>query len=492
MNQTNLYSDIAHRSGGDIYIGVVGPVRTGKSTFIKRFMELSVLPNMEDDARRERAVDELPVSGAGKTITTVEPRFVPAEAAEIRLKDNAAFRVRLIDCVGYLIDGALGASDDGEARMVRTPWFDRDIPLETAAEIGTKKVIEDHSTVGLVITTDGSFTDLDRSAYEEAEARAIRELDAIHKPYVILLNTARPQSKDANELQKKLSEKYAVPVISINAETMTETDIMKILESILFEFPLTEIHLDLPAWIGALDESHYLTESIMESIKTSSAGLSHMRDYEALAEKLSACEFIDEIRPTGIHLNNGSIEMKTALADGLFFRVLGEASGQNVDGEEHLLKLMKELVDAKKKYDRVKDALESVEATGYGLVAPEMSELTLEEPEIVKQGSRFGVKLKAGAPSLHMIRVDIQTEVSPIVGTEKQSEELVRDLLSGFENDPKSLWETEIFGRSLSELVREGLSGKLMRMPDDIRMKVQKTLSRIINEGNGGFICILL
>ncbi|MBQ5770890.1 MAG: stage IV sporulation protein A, partial [Clostridia bacterium] len=301
-----------------------------------------------------------------------------------------------------------------------------------------------------------------------------------------------PSSKDTSELKKQLSEKYSAPVISVNAETMNESDISQILESILFEFPLTQIHLDLPAWLGALDESHYLTESILASVKASSEGLSHVRDYEKLIKNLSESEYIDEIRPTGIHLNNGSIEMKTALSDGLFFKILGEASGQNVEGEEHLLKLMKELVDAKKKYDRVKDALESVDATGYGLVAPEMSELTLEEPQIVKQGSRFGVKLKAGAPSLHMIRVDIQTEVSPIVGTEKQSEELVRDLLSGFENDPKSLWETEIFGRSLSELVREGLSGKLMRMPDDIRIKVQKTLSKIINEGNGGFICILL
>ncbi len=492
MNQTSLYSDIANRSGGDIYLGVVGPVRTGKSTFIKRFMELSVLPGMEESTKRERAIDELPVSGAGKTITTVEPRFVPAEAAEIHLKDNASFRVRLIDCVGYLIDGALGASDNGETRMVRTPWFDHDIPLETAAEIGTKKVIEDHSTVGIVVTTDGSFTDIDRRAYEEAEERAVQELDALKKPYVILLNTARPASRDAAELQKKLSEKYSAPVISVNAETMNESDISKILESILFEFPLTEIHLDLPAWLSALDENHYLTESILSSIKTSSEGLTHVRDYEKLIGNLTESEYIEEVRPTGIHLNDGSIEMKTALSDGLFFRILGEASGQNVEGEEHLLKLMKELVDAKKKYDRVKDALESVDATGYGLVAPEMSELTLEEPQIVKQGSRFGVKLKAGAPSLHMIRVDIQTEVSPIVGTEKQSEELVKDLLSGFENDPKSLWETEIFGRSLSELVREGLSGKLMKMPDDIRMKVQKTLSKIINEGNGGFICILL
>ncbi len=492
MNQTNLYSVIALRSGGDIYIGVVGPVRTGKSTFIKRFMELSVLPNMTDSHKRDRAIDELPVSGAGKTITTVEPRFVPAEAAEIHLKDNASFRVKMIDCVGFLIDGALGTTDDGDTRMVRTPWFDHDIPLETAADIGTKKVIGDHSTVGLVVTTDGSFTDLERHAYEKAEERAAGELKTLNKPFVIILNTLKPESRETSELQDQLSKKYSVPVISLNAETMTQSDVNRILESILFEFPLTEIHFDLPAWLGALEENHYLNESIMGAIKASSADLKHMRDYETLISRMNESEYIDEIRPTEILLSEGAIDLKASLTDGLFFKILGEASGQMVDGEEHLLILMKELVDAKKKYDRVKDALNSVEATGYGLVAPEMEELTLEEPEIVKQGSRFGVKLKAGAPSLHMIRVDIQTEVSPIVGTEKQSEELVKDLLSGFESDPKSLWETQIFGRSLNELVREGLSGKLMRMPDDIRMKVQKTLSKIINEGNGGFICILL
>lgn len=492
MNQTNLYSDIAQRSGGDIYIGVVGPVRTGKSTFIKRFMELAVLPNMDPSPARDRATDELPVSGAGKTITTIEPRFVPNEAAEIHLKDNAFFRVRLVDSVGYLIDGALGLTDGETARMVRTPWFDKDIPFEQAAEIGTRKVIKDHSTVGIVVTTDGSFTDLPRRAYKEAEERTVRELNALKKPYVVVLNTVSPESADTKALSSELSRKYSVPVIPINAESMRESDINEILERILFEFPLTEIHIDLPGWLSSLDESHYLTENLLSVIKEASSGLSHVRDYETLIKKARESEYIDDMRPSEIRLSEGALEIKTALTDGLFFRILGEASGQTVEGEEHLLSLMKDLVDAKKKYDRVKDALDSVEATGYGLVAPEMSELTLEEPQIVKQGSRFGVRLKAGAPSLHMIRVDIQTEVSPIVGTEKQSEELVRDLLSGFENDPKSLWETEIFGRSLSELVREGLSGKLMRMPDDIRMKVQRTLSRIINEGKGNFICILL
>lgn len=492
MDQKNLYRDIAGRCEGDIYIGVVGPVRTGKSTFIKRFMELMVLPNIENLNKKERAMDELPVSGAGKTITTTEPKFVPNEAAEVRLRDQASFRVRLVDCVGYLIDDALGVQEGEEKRMVRTPWFDHDIPFEDAAEIGTRKVIEEHAAVGVVVTTDGSVTDIDRSSYEDAEERVIMELKALNKPFIIVLNTKDPESAKAQALKNTLEDRYSVAVAAVNADQMRLTDINGILENLLFEFPITELMLELPGWLSALEEEHSLIQGIMELVKNAAEGIARVKDYEKLRKAALAHENITEARTTAVRLNEGAVSMRADLDDGLFFKILGEASGQDVEGEEHLLKLMKELVDAKKEYDKVKDALESVKTTGYGLVAPEMNELTLEEPQIVKQGSRFGVRLKAGAPSLHMIRVDIQTEVSPIVGTEKQSEELVKYLLSGFESDPKSLWETEIFGRSLNELVREGLSGKLMRMPDDVRMKVQKTLSKIINDGNGGMICILL
>ncbi|MBQ3079639.1 MAG: stage IV sporulation protein A [Clostridia bacterium] len=492
MDQKNLYRDIAERCEGDIYIGVVGPVRSGKSTFIKRFMELLVLPNIQNPNRRERAKDELPVSGSGKTITTIEPKFIPNEAAEVKLTEEAAFRVRLVDSVGYLIDGALGINEGEEKRMVRTPWFENDIPFEEAAEIGTRKVIEEHAAVGVVVTTDGTVTDIERDAYVNAEERVVEELKGLNKPFVILLNTMDPDSPKALALKKDLEDKYDAAVRAVNVEKMRISDLNDVIESLLFEFPLAEIKLDIPAWVSALDDGHYLVKSLIKTVEDASNGVRCVKDYEKVRQAIEENEFMQEARTTLVSLSEGKVDIKAELDEGLFFKILGEASGQEVEGEEHLLKLMKELVDAKREYDKVKDALASVRETGYGLVAPEMNELTLEEPQIVKQGSRFGVRLKAGAPSLHMIRVDIQTEVSPIVGTEKQSEELVKYLLSGFESDPKSLWETEIFGRSLSELVREGLSGKLMRMPDDVRQKVQKTLSKIINEGNGGIICILL
>lgn len=492
MDQTKLYREISQRLDGDIYIGVVGPVRSGKSSFVKRFMELIVLPNIESAAKRERATDELPVSGAGKQITTTEPKFVPNEGIQVNLKDGASFRVRLVDSVGFMVPGALGAEEEAGARMVRTPWFDHDIPFEEAAEIGTRKVISDHSCVGIVVTTDGSIADIDRSAYEEAEEKCVRELKALKKPFIVLVNAKDPENTETTRLAGSLREKYSVPVLCMNVLTMRTNDINELMETILFEFPLTQINFSVPSWLSALEDSHYLVESILSFLRSTAPSLSRMRDYEALIGEAKKNEYIQDARSVEMRLSEGLIEIKADLNDDLYFKVLGEASGQNVEGEEHLLKLMKELVDAKREYDRVKDALESVKTTGYGLVPPEMNELTLEEPQIVKQGNRFGVKLRAGAPSLHMIRVDIATEVSPIVGTEKQSEELVKNLLSGFEGDPKSLWETEIFGRSLSELVREGLSGKLMRMPDDIRIKVQKTLTKIINEGNGGIICILL
>ncbi len=492
MDQKNLYRDIAGRCEGDIYIGVVGPVRTGKSTFIKRFMELLVLPNIENADRRARVQDELPVSGAGRTITTTEPRFVPNEAAEVRLRDQATFRVRLVDCVGYLADGALGLNEGEAARMVRTPWFDYDIPFEQAAELGTRRVIREHAAVGVVMTTDGTVTELPREAYEAAEERVVRELKELGKPFIVVLNTLNPEGAQARSLKSALSEKYDVAVEAVNVEQMRLSEFGGLMESLLFEFPLTELRMDVPAWLGALDEDHYLVAGVMEPVRRAAARMSRVRDYEKLISAAKEADAVEDVRVTAVKLNEGAVELKADLKDGLFFRVLGEASGQNVEGEEHLLKLMKELVDARREYDRVKDALQSVRETGYGLVPPEMDELTLEEPQLVKQGSRFGVRLKAGAPSLHMIRVDIQTEVSPIVGTEKQSEELVKSLLSNFEGDPKSLWETEIFGRSLSELVKEGLAGKLMRMPDDVRSKVQQSLAKIINEGNGGMICILL
>ena len=492
MDQWSLYRDIAGRCEGDIYVGVVGPVRTGKSTFIKRFMELLVLPNIEGEHRRTRTRDELPQSGAGRTIMTTQPKFVPDEAVEIKLRDEACFRVRLVDCVGYLINGVLGLMDEDASRMVRTPWFDHDIPFEQAAELGTRKVIREHSTIGIVVTTDGSITDIPRSAYQEAEERVIGELKALGKPFAVVLNSAHPDAPETELVRSGLAQRYEVPVAALNVDEMDIGQLDRLMESVLFEFPLTEIRINAPAWVTSLDDDHWLGGAVMEAVTAASGGMRRVRDHEALKNALTAVEYVESAAPADIRLNEGVIEYRLEMKDGLFYKILGETCGAEIDSEEHLFRLMTELVSAKKEYDRVADALESVRSTGYGLVAPVMSELTLEQPELVKQGSRFGVKLKASAPSLHMIRVDIQTEVSPIVGTEKQSEELVKYLLSGFEGDSSGIWETEIFGKSLNDLVREGLSTKLMRMPDDVRQNMQMALSKIINEGSGGMLCILL
>ena len=492
MDQTKLYQDIAGRCDGDIYMGVVGPVRTGKSTFIKRFMELLVLPNMRGESNRERAVDELPQSGAGRTIMTTQPKFVPNEAVEVVLRDAATARVRLVDCVGYLIPGVLGLNEGEEARMVRTPWFDHDIPFEEAAEIGTRRVICEHATIGVVVTTDGSIVDMPRSAYTEAEERVIRELKALGKPFIIVLNCKDPASPDVQRLRDALSEKHSVPVHAVDVMGMQLDGVNELLESVLFEFPIREIRIHAPSWLTSLSEDHWLGKSVGDSVASAAEAIHRVRDHEKLRAALAGNEYTEEVLPGEINLNDGTMEYRLTMKDGLFYRILGEASGQEIDGEEHLFELMKELVRAKREYDRVADALESVRATGYGMVAPSMDELVLREPEMVKQGSRFGVRLRASAPSLHMIRVDSQTEVSPIVGTEKQSEELVQYLLNEFENNSSGIWETEIFGKSLNELVREGLSSKLMRMPEDVRGKIQDSLQKIINEGSGGMICILL
>ena len=491
MDQTKLYRDIAGRCDGDIYLGVVGPVRTGKSTFIKRFMELLVLPNMIG-GNRERAIDELPQSGAGRTIMTTQPKFIPNEAVEIELRDSAVARVRLVDCVGYLIPGVLGLNEGDESRMVRTPWFDHDIPFEDAAEIGTRKVIQEHSTIGVVITTDGSVVDMPRSAYKEAEERVVRELKALGKPFAVVLNSKLPDGADALKLKDELREKYAVPVLSTDVENMTIENVNALMESVLFEFPLREIRIHAPSWLTSLSDDHWLGKSIFGAVRGCADKLRRVRDTDVLKDALSENEFTEDVLPGEINLNEGTLEYRLTMKDGLFYRILGEASGQEIDGEEHLFELMKQLVRAKREYDRVSAALDSVRETGYGMVSPDMSEMTLSEPEIVRQGGRFGVRLRASAPSLHMIRVDIQTEVSPIVGTEKQSEKLVNHLLSEVESNPTGIWDTEIFGKSLNDLVRESMSSKLTRMPEDVRAKIQESLKKIINEGSGGMICILL
>ncbi|WP_102411352.1 stage IV sporulation protein A [Beduinella massiliensis] len=492
MEQTDLYRDIANRTDSDIYIGVVGPVRTGKSTLITQFMEKLVLPRIDNARRRERTRDELPQSGSGRTIMTTQPKFVPGEAVNVQFSPNASANVRLVDCVGYLIKGAMGTQENDVPRMVKTPWSDSDMPFEDAAEIGTRKVIADHSTIGLVVTTDGSFTELPRSAYVEAEERVVRELQQLGKPFVVILNVSDPASPESGELQRALSDKYGVPVLSKNVKEMELGDIQDVLRQVLYEFPVSEVRVNLPAWALALDDSHWLMQELMTKAREAAQPAMCVRESEAFSHAFDDSAYTLPASQSRIDLGSGEVAYSLPLRDGLFNRILGEHCGTDIRSDAHLLRLMKELVEAKREYDHVAQALASVRETGYGLVAPSMEELTLSEPEIVKQGNHFGVKLKASAPSLHMIRVDIETEVSPIVGTEQQSEELVQYLLSGFEQDPAKIWSTNMFGKSLDDLMREGLSTKLMRMPPDVQEKVQQTLSRIINEGTGGMICILL
>lgn len=495
MTQTrefNLYRDIADRTDGDVYIGVVGPVRTGKSTFISRFMEQLVLPNLADGPKKTRIADELPQSGSGRTIMTTQPNFVPGEAVMVTLGENTPVRVRLVDSVGYLVRGALGADDASGTRMVHTPWFEHDIPFEQAAEIGTRKVIADHATIGMVVTTDGSIADLPRSAYVDAEERVISELKALHKPFVIVLNSANPRNAETLTLRDSLEDRYAVPVMLLNVKEMQERDIQRVLESVLLEFPLREARLSVPAWLGALDTNHWLVQHVLGAVRQSGERSRVMREDDVFDAAFASSEYAEPVQLNKVEPGEGRIEYTLPIRDGLFNRVLSEECGTEITGDAHLLSLMKELVNAKAEYDRIADALASVRATGYGLVAPAMSELTLQEPEIVRQGSQFGVKLKANAPALHLIRVDIETEVTPVVGTEEQSADLVRQLTEEFATSPEKVWETSFFGRSLDTMVREGLNNKLMRMPQDAQEKVQQTLTRIINEGDGGMICILL
>lgn len=488
----NIYNDISQRCAGDIYIGVVGPVRTGKSTFIKRFMDLLVIPNIKDAYKRERAKDELPQSGAGKMIMTTEPKFVPNEAVNIFLSDNANFNVRMIDCVGYIVDGASGHFDEEMPRMVKTPWSNEEMPFAKAAEIGTRKVICEHSTIGLVITTDGSITEIDREDYLEAEDKVICELKKINKPFVILVNSINPNGEQAQKIKKELEEKYSTSVICVDCASLTKDDINNIIERVLFEFPLSEILIDLPEWVDVLDKEHWLKKDVYSLVLNSVENIFKIDDNKKLRWLLSEYENIDNVTIDSIDLSKGTIRITVGIKDELFYKILGEKTQMEISGKESLISLITELSDVKKKYDKISSALYDVNQNGYGIVTPSIDELTLEEPEIVKQGNKFGVRLKASAPSIHLIRVDVETEVSPLVGTEKQSEELVHYLLNEFDESPTKIWESNIFGKSLHELVNEGLHNKLYRMPEDAQDKLKETLQKIVNEGSGGLICIIL
>ena len=491
MNNYSIYHDIATRTNGDIYIGVVGPVRTGKSTFIKNFMDIAVLPNIKDEFKARRAQDELPQSSNGKTIMTTEPKFVPNEAVEVMI-DNVKFNMRMIDCVGYLVKNAVGHLEGDVPRMVSTPWFENQIPFEEAAELGTKKVIEEHSTIGILVTTDGSVTELDRDDYIDAEERVAKELKAQNKPFVILLNTNNPNSNEANALCKELENKYDAPVIAINCLRLSEEDINNILGKVLYEFPVNEIDINLPKWVENLNCEHWLRKNILTLVKTKFTNIQNLRQIKHVLNEIGNEEIVDKLNLNTIELGNGKALVDVMLDNSLFYKILTEISGFNVEEEGDLFSIVTSLAQSKKSYDKIAAALNDVERKGYGIVTPNMEDLTLEEPEIVKQGSKFGVKLRAKAPSLHIIKAEIETEISPIVGSEKQSEELVNYLLSEFESDPIKIWESNIFGKNLHELVNEGLQNKLYKMPEEAQCKLQETLEKIINEGSGGLICIIL
>lgn len=492
MDKFDLYRDIAERTGGDIYIGVVGPVRTGKSTFIRKVMDLLVLPNMEDSYAKERVVDELPQSGTGRTIMTTQPKFVPNQAVPIDLMDNAHMQVRMVDCVGYMVKDAMGYLENEVPRMVRTPWYDYDIPFEDAAEMGTRKVIRDHSTIGVMVTTDGSITDIPRSSYIEAEERVVNELKGMHRPFVIILNSSDPWNETTEKMRDSLAKKYEVPVITLDVMNMSADDVNGMLETILFEFPIRQMIIKMPMWMQALSPEHWLIMGIMDGIRNATMKIDKVRDCPSLPDFIQETEFINQPTLSEMNLGRGEMTFDLQPKEGIFYKILGDECGYPIQSDFHLVSIMKGLVTAKREYDKVSQALKSVRDTGYGLVPPSLDELKLEEPEIVRHGNRFGVRLKASAPSLHMIRVDIQTEVSPVVGTEKQSLDMMENLLSDFENDPNKLWGTQIFGRSLHDMVKDGLANKLFRMPEEAQTKIQETLQRIINEGSGGIICILL
>ena len=489
---SNIYNDISKRTNGDIYIGVVGPVRSGKSTFIKRFMDTLVIPNISDPFVRERAMDELPQSAAGRTIMTTEPKFIPEEAVELNMDDNLKMRVRLIDCVGYIVPSSVGYIEEEQPRMVSTPWFDEEIPFNMAAEIGTKKVITEHSTIGLVITTDGTISSIPRDEYEEAEERVIDELKALDKPFVVLMNSAEPKSSRTTQLCSDLTEKYGVPVVAVNCLELTEQEVITILSSILYEFPVSNVGISFPSWINSLEKENYFRTSIFKCIKDNMSVIGNIRSISSFASLLGENEYVESVNINSLDLSDGSVSIKLFVDSKYFYQILSENCSVEIRDEKDLMNNFTALMSMKREYERFSKALADVEETGYGIVMPEMNELSLSEPEIMKQGGRYGVRLKANAPSIHMIKCNTFTEVAPIVGSESQSRDLVMYLLKEFEENPADIWNTNLFGKSLHELVSEGLNNKLYRMPMDARDKFRETIERVINEGCNGLICIIL
>ncbi|OEF97290.1 stage IV sporulation protein A [Vulcanibacillus modesticaldus] len=492
MEKFDIFKDIAERTGGDIYIGVVGAVRTGKSTFIKKFMESLVIPNIKDENDQIRAVDELPQSAAGRTIMTTEPKFVPNQAVQIHVDEGLDINVRLVDSVGYAVEGAKGYEDENGPRMVNTPWFEEPIPFQEAAEIGTRKVIQDHSTIGVILTTDGSITEIPREAYVLAEEKVVEELKEVGKPFIMVINSLNPYSDEVAGLKNDLSEKYDIPVLAMSVADMKEDDIISVLREVLFEFPVHEVNVNLPSWVMVLKQDHWLRKNFEESVEETVKDIRRLRDVRTVVDQFKEYDFIMDAVLAEMNMGLGIAEIDLFAQDELYDQILMEIVGVEIKGKDHLLQLMVEFTHAKKEYDKIAEALTMVKQTGYGVAPPQLEDMTLDEPELIRQGSRFGVRLKATAPSIHMIKVDVQSEFAPIIGTEKQSEELLNYLMKDFEDNPLQLWDSDIFGRSLSSIVRESISAKLSMMPENARYKLKETLERIINEGSGGLIAIIL
>lgn len=492
MKRIDVFKDISKRTNGDIYLGVVGAVRTGKSTFIKKFMELVVLPHIEDEGERTRAHDELPQSAAGKTIMTTEPKFVPNQSVAINVEEGLDVNIRLVDCVGYAVEGAKGFEDEDGPRMIHTPWYEDPIPFHDAAEIGTRKVIQEHSTIGVVITSDGTFGEIERKEFVDAETRVIEELKEVGKPFIMVVNSARPTSQSTELLRQKLAETHDIPVLAMSIESMTEHDVYNVLRESLYEFPVLEVNVNLPSWVMVLKEDHWLRVNYQEAIHSTVKNIKRLRDVDQIVGEFADFEYIEKASLAGMEMGEGIAEIDLHAPNYLYDQILKEVVGEEIRGKDHLLELMQDFTHAKREYDQVSSALQMVKQTGYGIAAPAIEEMILEEPEIIRQGSRYGVRLKADAPSIHMIKVDVTSEFAPIIGTEKQSEELVRYLMQDFEEDPLSIWDSDIFGRSLSSIVREGIQSKIALMPENARYKLKETLERIINEGSGGLIAIIL
>ena len=492
LDKIDLFKDISKRTNGDVYLGIVGAVRTGKSTFIKRFMELVVLPNIQNEHDRSRAHDELPQSAAGRTIMTTEPKFIPNQAVTIHIDEGLDVNVRLVDSVGYAVEGAKGFEDENGPRMIHTPWYEDPIPFHDAAEIGTRKVIQEHSTIGIVVTTDGTIGEIPRSDFVEAEEKVINELKEVGKPFIVIINSVRPTDQDTELLRQQLAEEHDVPVLCINVENMNDHDVYNVLRESLYEFPVLEVNVNLPSWVMVLKDNHWLKKNYEEAIQNTVKNIKRLRDVNDIVNEFSEYDYIDKAQLAGMQMGDGVAEIDLFAPPNLYEEILKEIVGEEIRGKDHLLALMQDFTHAKREYDQIASALQMVKSTGYGIAAPSVQDMVLDEPEIIKQGTRFGVRLKAVAPSIHMIKVEVESEFAPIIGTEKQSEELVKYLMQDFEEDPLSIWNSDIFGRSLSSIVREGIQAKISLMPENARYKLKDTLERIINEGTGGLIAIIL